>query len=310
MEIVGQPTVTEGGQAVLQLKLSSNTYGSLVVPAHVIAIDTADGQVVSTSTLIIDVAGGQTSVDISIPVDDDAIDEPTEYFKVVVDAPDAIPYRFADGGNLVTVLDNDGVIPTDRVPPVIDKHRNIVVDRGGARPAWVPYSPPAATDTVDGSVPAICNPAPMSMMPTGRTQVICTATDGAGNSSSSTFQVNVRTPKTGGAAIALGGDRRCFVPGQLIWIEADGFTPGATVTIQLQTPDLNVVGLKTVRADRKGRVRQMVTAPTAVPGDADVVLIGASGNDDLVRMLPVRVGRSHRGRGATALAVLRNRDCD
>ncbi len=39
MEIVGRPTVTEGGTAVLQLNLSSNTYGSMVVPVHVIAVD-------------------------------------------------------------------------------------------------------------------------------------------------------------------------------------------------------------------------------------------------------------------------------
>ncbi len=125
------------------------------------------------------------------------------------------------------VVDNDGAKPTDQVPPVVSKHRNIVV-RGGGRPAWVSYSPPAAADTVDGSLPSICNPAPMSVMPKGRTQVTCTATDGAGNSSSSTFQVTVRTPKTDGAAVAIGGDRRCVVPDQLVWVEGEGFTPGAT----------------------------------------------------------------------------------
>jgi hypothetical protein len=310
MEIIGHPTVTEGGEAVLQLKLSSNTYGSLIIPAHVIAVDTADGEVISTSTLMIDVGDGQTSVDIHIPIDDDAVDEPTEYFKVFVEAPDAIPYRFADGGNLVTVLDNDGATPSDRVPPVVGQHRNIVVERGGGRPAWVPFSPPEATDAIDGPLPATCNPAPMALMPTGRTTVTCTATDGAGNSSSGTFQVTVRNSKSNGAAIAMSGDRRCVVAGQRIWVEGEGFTPGATVTIQMQAGDLSVVRLQTVRADRKGRVRQIVKAPTAVSGDADVVLIGPAGNDDLVRMLPVRVGRSHRGRGASVMAMLRNRYCD
>ena len=309
MEIVGRPTVTEGGEAVLQLQLSTNAYGSMIIPAHVVAVDTADGEVVSATSLIINVADGQTSIDIRIPIDDDAIDEPAEYFKVSVDAPDAIPYRFADGGNLVTVLDNDGAKPTDREPPVVGKHRNIIVERGGGRPAWVSYSPPAASDTVDGSLPSVCNPAPMSVMPRGRTQVTCTATDGAGNSSSSTFQVTVGSPKTDGAAIAIGGDRRCVVPDQLVWVEGEGFTPGAAVTIQMQTPDLNVVELRTVRADRKGRVREIVKAPTVAAGEADVVLVGPAGNDDLVRMLPLRVGRSHRGHGHV-VALLRNRSCD
>ena len=309
MTVVGRPTVTEGGEAVLQLQLSTNTFGSMVIPAHVVTVDTADGEVVSTTSLTINVADGQTSTDIHIPIDDDAIDEPTEYFKVSVDATDAIPYRFADGGNLVTVLDNDGAKPTDKVPPVVGKHRNIVVERGGARPAWVTYSPPGATDAVDGVLPVICNPAPMSAMAAGRTQVTCTATDGAGNSSSSTFQVTVRSPKTDGAAIAIGGDRRCVVPDQLVWVEGEGFTPSATVTIQLQTPDLKVVELRTVRADRKGRVREIVKAPTVIAGDADVVLVGPAGNDDLVRMLPVRIGRSHRSHGHV-VALLRNRSCD
>jgi hypothetical protein len=73
----------------------------------------------------------QTTVDVRIPIDDDAIDEPTEYFSVSVDPLDAVPYRFADGGNLVTVLDNDGPTPTDRDAPVVAPHRNIVVDRTG-----------------------------------------------------------------------------------------------------------------------------------------------------------------------------------
>ncbi|MFL6178617.1 MAG: hypothetical protein ACJ74E_02055, partial [Actinomycetes bacterium] len=78
MQIVGRPTVTEGGEALLQLTLSSNTYGSLMVTAHANAVDSPDGSVVSTAPFTIDVADGQTSVDVRIPIDDDAVDEPTE----------------------------------------------------------------------------------------------------------------------------------------------------------------------------------------------------------------------------------------
>jgi hypothetical protein len=310
MEIVGRPTVTEGGQAVLRLNLSSNTFGSMIVPMHVTAVDTPDGVVIATTDLIVEVGDGATAVDIGIPIDEDALDEPTEYFTVSVDPADAIPYRFAGGGNLVTVLDNDGSAPTDRIPPVVATHRNVVVERGGSRPAWVPYSPPSATDAVDGVLPAICSPAPMSMMPSGKTQVTCKATDAAGNAASSGFQVTVRSPKTDGFAIAIGGDRRCVTPGQFAWVQAEGFAPGAVVTIQFHSPSLEVVRLQTVRADRKGRVRQIVRIPSSTDGDADVVVIGPAGKDDFVRMLPVKVAGHCAHHGGRITSILRHRNCD
>jgi HYR domain-containing protein len=266
--------------------------------------------VVSTEPFTIDVADGQTTVDVHIPIDDDAIDEPTEYFTVSVDQIDAVPYRFADDGNLVTVLDNDGAAPTDTVAPVIDTHRNIVVDRTGTRPAWVPFAPPNANDAVDGSLPVLCNPAPLSIMPMGRSQVKCTSTDAAGNTATSAFQVTVRNPKTHGVAQPIGGDRRCVTAGQYAWIEAEGFTPNSTVTVQLQASTLEVTKLQTVRADKKGRVRLVVRIPSVPVGDSDVVLIGQAGNDDLVRMLPLKIGRAGQKHGGKAFAYLRNRNCD
>ena len=310
MEILGRPTVTEGGTAVLQLKLSSNTYGPMLIPAHVIAVDTADGTVTSTADVMIDIADGQTTADVRIPVDDDAVDEPTEYFTVTVDAGDAIPYRFATGGNLVTVLDNDGPASTDTTAPVVAAHRNVIVERGGSRPAWVPFSSPIATDQVDGALPALCNPAPMSVMPMGKTQVTCAATDAAGNVATGMFQVTVRSPKTNGSATAIGGDQRCVVAGQLAWVMAEGFTPGSQVTIQLQSSSLEVALLQTMRGDRKGRIRQIITIPISATGDADVVVIGPSGNDDLVRMMPIRVGRDRHHHGGSVMALLRGRSCD
>lgn len=310
MEIVGRPTVTEGGVAVLQLKLSSNEYGAMIIPAHATAVDAADGNVIATTDPMIDIAAGQTTADVRIPVDGDAIDEPTEYFAVSVNAGDAIPYRYATGGNLVTVLDNDWPVSGDTTPPVVATHRNVVVERGGTRQAWVPFSPPKATDTVDGALPAVCNPAPMSVMPIGWTQVSCAATDAAGNTAKSSFQVTVRSSRTNGSAIALGGDQRCVVAGQITWVTAEGFTPGAEVTIQLQSSSLEVARLQTVHADRRGRIQQMVKIADTSTGDADVVVIGPSGNDDLVRMMPIRVARGRHHHGGPVLALLRNRACD
>ncbi|MBK5330669.1 MAG: HYR domain-containing protein [Ilumatobacteraceae bacterium] len=311
MEIVGHPTVTEGGQATLQLKLSSNAYGSLLIPMHTTAVASPGGSVISTSDLMVEVADGQTTADIVIPTVDDAIVEPTEYFSVSVNAADAIPYRFADGGNVVTVLDNDGTPSGDTTPPVVSTHRNVIVERGGTRPAWVPYSPPSAADAVDGALSSVCNPPPMSSMPKGLTAVTCSATDAAGNTASSTFKVTVRGQKSGGSAkIIGGGDRQCLTPGQSMWIEAEGFSPNATVSIQLQASSLEVVPLTTASADKKGRVRQLVKIPAATPGEADVVVVGAAGNDDLVRMLPVKVANTRHQYGGRILGFMRSCQCD
>jgi hypothetical protein len=312
LEIIGRPTVTEGGEAVLQLKLSSNTYGPLVVQAHANAIDAADGEVVSTTPFLIELADGATVAEVRVPVADDATVEPTEYFNVTVDAADAIPYRFVEGGNLVTVLDNDAPPSGDTVAPVVATHRNVIVERSGNRAAFVSYTSPTASDDVDGKLQAMCAPGSMSAMPIGQTKVTCTATDAAGNTGTSTFQVAVRRPTSEGSAKALSGghgDRECVAPGQFAWVSAGGFAPASQVKIELQSSNLDVVTVQTVTADRKGRVRQLIQIPAATPGDSDVVLTSAVGNDDFVRMLPLRVAKKHHREGAL-LASLRNRDCD
>ena len=81
------------------------------------------------------VADGQTTATIHVPIADDAVDGPTRHFSLSVDRADAIPYRFIDGENLVTVLDNDHSAPADTTPPVVSTHRDIVVERGGKLPA-------------------------------------------------------------------------------------------------------------------------------------------------------------------------------
>ena len=74
---------------------------------------------------------------------------------------------------------------------------------------------------------------------------------------------------------------------------------------------MDVVRLQTAVADSKGRVRQIVTMPTAAPGDADVVVTGPAGAKDLVRMLPLRIARGdHHHHGGAVIALLRHRDCD
>ena len=94
-------------------------------------------------------------------------------------------------------------------------------------------------------------------------------------------------------------------------VTAEGSHPARKVTIQLQTSNQVVTLLQTAKADRWGRIRQLVTVPaTAVTGDADVVVSGPAGARDLVRMLPVRVARCHHYYGGAVAALLRDRDCD
>jgi hypothetical protein len=71
-----------------------------------------------------------------------------------------------------------------------------------------------------------------------------------------------------------------------------------------------VTKLQTVRADRKGRVRLVVRIPAAAAGDGDVVLLGQAGNDDLVRMLPIEIGRGGHKHGGKVMSHLRGRNCD
>jgi hypothetical protein len=312
MRITGSPTVTEGGDAVLQLALSSNTFGPLVVVAHATVATGETQGTIPTTDVMVSVADGQTAVDVHIPIADDTVAGPTTHFTVSVGRADAIPYRFIDGENLVTVLDNDQAAPADTTPPVVDSHRDVVVERSGKLPPHVAFAPPSATDGVDGKVATVCSPPPMSLMQFGRTTVTCSAIDTSGNSSSSAFTVTVHRSNSGDEAEMIGGfgDHHCAAPGQDAWISADGYSPGALITIQLQASNLEMTALTTTKADRRGRVRQMITIPPVANGDADVVVTGASGAKDLVRMLPLRVVRGHHHHGGLLLAVFHRDDCD
>jgi len=107
----------------------------------------------------------------------------------------------------------------------------------------------------------------------------------------------------------VGGSRQCVASGQAVWVEAEGYTANSYVTIQLQSSSLEVTRLKTVRADKKGRVRLFVKVPKSAAGDADVVVMGPSGNDDLVRMMPLKIARN-RPQYGRMLSYLRHRQCD
>lgn len=292
MQITGNVTVTEGGEALLHLELSSNTYGSMIVIGHLIDEDTADDAVDPLATFAIDIADGQTTAEVRVPIPDDAVGQPLRHLTASVGRDDAIPYRFVPGGNRVTVLDNDAEVPVDTAPPTIAAHRDLTVQRGGNRPAHVFFSPPAASDDVDGTISTVCVPGPLSEMAVGHTKVACSATDASGNATERSFKVKVRKVSASGLKDLFGrhGEHQCVVPGQVVSVFAEGFAAGATVTMFVQTKDLDIVPLPTTTADRKGRIRQVVTIPVAAAGAADVVVVGPAGSADLMRMIPIRIG--------------------
>src|SRR5215211_860975 len=79
----------------------------------------------------------------------------------------------------------------DTTAPVIANHGNVTAEATGPNGANVSYTSPTTTDAVDGSGTANCTPASGSTFALGNTTVTCTATDAAGNHSSSTFTVTV-----------------------------------------------------------------------------------------------------------------------
>ncbi len=108
---------------------------------------------------------------------------PLGHTSVLCSASDA-------AGNLGTAS-FDVYVP-DTTAPQVTVPDNMIVEATGPSGAVVTYPDATAVDLVDGPRPATCTPASGSTFPLGQTTVTCSATDTAGNTGSSTFQVLVR----------------------------------------------------------------------------------------------------------------------
>jgi HYR domain-containing protein len=95
----------------------------------------------------------------------------------------------------------------DTTPPVIAAHPNVTVPATGANGALVLYTAPAATDAVDANPVVTCLPAAGSVFAVGTTPVTCTATDAAGNTAGSSFDVIVQVGSPRIAATLVGKGR-------------------------------------------------------------------------------------------------------
>jgi len=79
----------------------------------------------------------------------------------------------------------------DATAPTIGTDPDLPVTTFSSSGATVTYIPPGAGDGLSGLASAGCTPAPGTLFPVGLTTVTCTATDTAGNSASSHFNVTV-----------------------------------------------------------------------------------------------------------------------
>ena len=98
----------------------------------------------------------------------------------------------ADGDGVGDVCDTpDDPCSTDTTPPVLTVPASIITDAtqpGGANVAYTA----TATDDQCGPAALVCAPQSGSLFPIATTQVACSATDGAGNTSQASFSVSVR----------------------------------------------------------------------------------------------------------------------
>ncbi|HEX6702442.1 MAG TPA: HYR domain-containing protein [Gaiellaceae bacterium] len=105
-----------------------------------------------------------------------------------------------------TVTKSATITIQDTTPPTVSAPANISVSTSTPGGVVVTYPDASATDTVDGSLPAPCNPPSGSTFPAGTTTVTCTATDSHGNTGSASFTVTVTVTDTTPPVLTLPSD--------------------------------------------------------------------------------------------------------
>ena len=146
--------------------------------------------------------------------------------------------------------------------PTITAHAPVIVSAApGATSAVVTYTNPTGTQKTAGSPSIVCSPASGSVFPLGVTAVGCTATDAAGFTASTSFNVTVN-------GTALPSDFVSLSPGRLADTRPGGATvdnlfAGQGIRSAGSTLELTVRGRGGVSADA-GAVELNVTAVDAV----------------------------------------------
>jgi hypothetical protein len=163
------------------------------------APDTTPPVIQSHADVVAEAAGpGGSTVTYTSPSANDAVDG-----AVPVSCTLASGSLFALGHTTVTCSAQDAAsnaAPTqsfdvhvrDTTAPVIQAHADVVAEATGSGGATVGYTPPTASDAVDGSVSVTCAPASGTAFVLGHTTVTCTAQDARSNVAHSTFDIQVR----------------------------------------------------------------------------------------------------------------------
>jgi predicted extracellular nuclease len=94
--------------------------------------------------------------------------------------------------------------PLDTIAPVFGPVSAVVAQATSFDGAAVTYTPPTATDNLDGVVPVQCVPESGSFFAVGSTTVMCTAGDIAGNTATTSFVVTVNLADDTGAMLGVG----------------------------------------------------------------------------------------------------------
>ena len=172
--------------------------------------------------------------------------------------------------------------PADFLPPRFAGAERVVVEATDPAGTPVDYALPEARDTRDGVVVPTCTPAPGSLFPVGTTQVTCTATDSAGNTTApTTFDVVVVAPAT---RAELGTELRHDTVGARV---GRTFTvPGALENAGAGTLEGESYALSCVQTD------------AGQDGAGEASLAAAPGTDE-------RIGRRDYGAGEGTAFVLR-----
>lgn len=84
------------------------------------------------------------------------------------------------------------VTVVDTTPPTLSQQADITKEATGPGGAAVNFTPPTATDLVDGTRAVSCIPTSGSIFPLDSTTVVCSASDTRGNSDNTSFRVTVQ----------------------------------------------------------------------------------------------------------------------
>jgi lysophospholipase L1-like esterase len=169
----------------------------------------------------------------------------------------------------------------DTIAPTISSTADITAEATSASGASVSYTTPSATDNVDKTVSVSCSPSPGSTFAIGTAVVSCSATDHAGNSSSSSFHIIVRDTTA---------------PSVSVTAPANGATvSGSSVTVLASASDLVGVAGVTFKVNGVTIGSEVTSLPYSISWDSTAT---SSGSKSIVA-----VARDAAGNYATSTSV-------